>query len=100
MNRITGVTLSVGITGVGAVALLGGDVPALASFLGNITVVGPVVKFAAGFPLIYHYFGAVRHVIWDRMPESTLTTADVTQSSYILLGSSLAVSIGAAFISF
>jgi succinate dehydrogenase (ubiquinone) cytochrome b560 subunit len=100
MNRITGVALSVGITGVGAVSLIGGDVPALASLLGSITVVGPIVKFAAGFPLIYHYFGAVRHAMWDRIPESTLTTDEVTRSSYILLGSSLAASIGFAFVSF
>lgn len=100
MNRVTGVALSVGITGVGALALAGTDVSALASILGNVALVGPAAKFAVGFPLIYHYFGAVRHVIWDRIPESTLTTEEVTRSSYILLGSSIASSIGFAFVSF
>ena len=100
MNRVTGVALSAGITGVGALALAGTDVSALASVLGNVTLVGPVAKFAVGFPLIYHYFGAVRHVIWDRIPESTLTTEGVTQSSYILLGTSIASSVSFAFVAF
>ena len=98
MNRVTGVALSVGITGVGALALVGTDIPALATLIGSITLVGPIAKFAVGFPLIYHYLGAVRHTVWDRIPESTLTTEEVTKSSYALLGSSVAFSAAVALV--
>ena len=100
MNRVTGVALTAGITGVGALALVGTDLPALASLLGSITLAGPVAKFAVGFPLIYHYFGAVRHTVWDKIPESTLTTEEVTKSSYALLGSSVLFSTIFAFLTF
>eukprot|EP00596_Hydrurales_sp_CCMP1899_P001539 CAMPEP_0119041824 /NCGR_PEP_ID=MMETSP1177-20130426/13793_1 /TAXON_ID=2985 /ORGANISM="Ochromonas sp, Strain CCMP1899" /LENGTH=100 /DNA_ID=CAMNT_0007008159 /DNA_START=274 /DNA_END=576 /DNA_ORIENTATION=+ len=99
MIRVTGVALSAGITGIGAVALVGGNVPALAAYIGGISIVGPVAKLAVGFPLVYHYLGAVRHAVWDKIPESTLTTEEVTKASYLLLGSSVVVSAGLAMVS-
>lgn len=98
MNRVTGVALSVGITGVGSLALAGCDLPSLAALLGSITLVGPLAKFAVSFPLVYHYLGGVRHTVWDRIPESTLTTEEVTKSSYLLLGASVIASVGIALI--
>ena len=52
---------------------------------------GPLAKVAVTFPFVYHYFCGVRHLVWDRDPES-LTTESVTKSSYILFGSAAAVS--------
>jgi len=98
MNRITGVALSVGVTGIGALALVGFDVPSVMSSVGSITVIGQLAKFSVGFPLVYHYLGGVRHLIWDKMPESTLTNEEVSKASYALLGSATALSVILAFV--
>lgn len=60
------------------------------STIGNTFLVGSVAKMAVTFPLAYHYFGGVRHLIWDRMPES-LHNDEVESSSYAVLGSAVAV---------
>ena len=85
--------LSLGITGIGALAIVGVDSSSIMSLIGSTAIVGPVAKFLVGFPLIYHYFGAVRHAIWDRMPETTLTSTMVTNASHILLGTSIVSSV-------
>jgi succinate dehydrogenase (ubiquinone) cytochrome b560 subunit len=78
-------------------SLAGADVPALMSSIGDITVVGNVAKFAVGFPLIYHYLGGVRHLIWDNNPD-LLENTKVEQSSYILVGASVVLSVGLALV--
>ena len=98
MNRITGIALSAGITGIGALALAGSDVPSVMTTIGSIPVLSVFAKFSVGFPLIYHYFGGIRHTIWDKIPETTLTNESVEQSSYILLGSSTALAAILAFV--
>ena len=100
MNRVTGVALSVGITGIGALAIAGVDSSAIMTIIGNTAVAGQVAKFAVGFPLIYHYFGAVRHAVWDSMPETTLTSTAVANASHILLGTSIVASVGMVFVTF
>lgn len=100
MNRVTGVALSVGITGIGALAIAGVDSSAIMSIIGSTAVAGQVAKFAVGFPLIYHYFGAVRHAVWDSMPETTLTSTAVANASHLLLGTSIITSVGMAFVAF
>lgn len=87
-----------GITGIGALALVGADVPSLMGVIGA-SAAGPVAKFAVGFPLLYHYLGGVRHVVWDKLPDATLNNADVEKSSYGLYGISIAVSAALAFVS-
>eukprot|EP01038_Epipyxis_sp_PR26KG_P006627 gene6627-9098_t len=91
-NRATGVALSVGIAGIGGMALVGVDVPAVASVIGNTFLIGSAAKFAVSFPLIYHYLGAVRHFVWDHFPE-TLESSQVEKSSYLLFASSTAISL-------
>ena len=98
MNRITGVALSVGVTGIGALALVGADVPSVMSSVGTMSIVGVLAKFSVGFPLVYHYLGAVRHLVWDKIPESTLTNEDVSKASYLLLGSATTLSVILAFV--
>jgi succinate dehydrogenase (ubiquinone) cytochrome b560 subunit len=97
-NRVTGCALSFGAAGLGAAELVGGPGSAL-SIMETIGSQGFLIaapaKFAVSFPLVYHYFGAVRHFAWDNMPEY-LTTIDVTKSSYLLFGSSTIVSLGFA----
>ena len=93
MNRITGVALSVGVTGIGALALVGADVPSVMSSLGSITVIGTLAKFSVGFPLVYHYLGGVRHLVWDKMPEAPPTNEEVSKASYALLRSATALCV-------
>ena len=98
MNRVTGVALSVGITGIGALAIAGADSSAIMCFIGSVPVAGQLAKFAVGFPLIYHYFGAIRHAVWDQMPETMLTSDMVTKASHLLLASSTVLSVAVAFL--
>ena len=42
MNRVTGVALSVGITGIGALAIAGVDSSAIMTFIGSVPVAGQV----------------------------------------------------------
>lgn len=97
-NRITGVILTFGAAGVGALEIVGGNGAAL-SLMQDIASVGPVVcagaKFSVAFPMVYHYLGGVRHVAWDHYPE-LLNNIGVEKSSYVLAGSAVVLSAGLA----
>ena len=67
--RITGVLLSVGCTGIAGGALVGADVPAMMSTLGDMGALGYLAKFSVAFPVSYHFLGGCRHAVWDHMPE-------------------------------
>ncbi|CAM9773909.1 unnamed protein product, partial [Sphacelaria rigidula] len=95
-NRVTGIALVGGLYGIAGVSLVGCDAPMLMSTLGS-SGVGPAVKLAVSFPLVYHYLGAVRHTVWDYMPQ-TLQTEEVSKSSYALLGASGVLSLGLAMV--
>ena len=82
---------SEGVSSIAALSLIGTDVPALMSTIGSITVIGSVAKFGVAFPLVYHYLGGIRHLLWDRNPEM-LENAKVEQSSYVLVGASAVIS--------
>lgn len=79
-----------GFTGIGLLSLGNVDIPSLMTTIGNVFVVGTVAKMAVTFPIAYHYFGGVRHVLWDKMPE-VLDNEQVESSSYVVLGASVAV---------
>lgn len=99
-NRATGAALSVGFAAAGYVALTG-DLPgALAGLRANYPLLAVPVKFTIAFPLVYHYLGGLRHFVWDLHKignqadkTSLLETPRVEQSSQILAGSSLAISV-------
>ena len=86
----------VGVSGIGAGALAGLDVPGAMMMLGQ-SPVGPVLKFGVAFPLVYHYLGGVRHIMWDKAPEK-LTNENVETSSQVLIGSAVALSAGIAML--
>ena len=69
----------------------------MAVTLGNTNIIGPLLKFGVAFPLVYHYMGGVRHIMWDKAPDS-LTNESVQQSSLILIGAASAVSLGITMI--
>lgn len=87
----------IGVTGIGALSLAGADVSSVMSSIGDISVIGHAAKFGVAFPLIYHYLAGVRHIAWDRNPE-LLQTDKVTQSSHVLIGSSVAISVALALL--
>ena len=78
-NRITGCALTFGSAGIGLVELIGGNGATIA-LMQDITNIGPVVssvaKFSVAFPIVYHYFGGLRHLVWDYYPH-LLTNVDV-----------------------
>lgn len=95
-NRVTGCALSFGAAGLGAAELVGGSGTSLEIMqtIGQYpsTMVVASAKFCVAFPITYHYFGAVRHLLWDAKPELLTTNEEVEKSAYILLGSSLVAS--------
>ena len=54
------------MTGAGAIALTG-DLPATIEAIKHTSpaLLYPI-KAAVAFPLVYHYLGGLRHVIWDK----------------------------------
>merc|ERR1712216_721809 len=96
VNRGTGVMLSVGMTGIGAMALVGADVPGVMSGIGN-SGVGFIFKFSVCFPLTYHYIAGIRYAMWDAKPES-LTNDGVEKPTYAVVGSATALSALAMFV--
>jgi succinate dehydrogenase (ubiquinone) cytochrome b560 subunit len=100
MNRVTGCALAFGGAGLGAIEIVGGSGTAL-SLMETIGSSGFLIssgaKFTVAFPLVYHYFGAMRHIAWDYMPDY-LENADVEKASYALIGSSVVVSTGLMFL--
>ena len=96
-NRVTGVLLSIGVSGIGAMSFVGADPSAVTSTIAGFGAVAFVPKFLVAFPLVYHYLGGIRHMAWDRAPEQ-LTNDDVEKSSSILFGGAMALSTGLALI--
>merc|ERR1711865_11958 len=87
-NRVCGVSCSVGMLGMSAVAMAGGDVGLMMEGIGQ-SALAPPAKFAVAFPFIYHYTLGIRHVLWDRKPDM-LTNEDTTKTSYGLIGFNVA----------
>jgi succinate dehydrogenase (ubiquinone) cytochrome b560 subunit len=97
-NRVTGGALTVGLSGMGVLSLVGADVGAIMSSVGS-SGVGPLAKFTVAFPLVYHYMGGVRHLVWDFYPD-TVNNDQCATSSYALGGAAILLSTGLAFTSF
>lgn len=88
-NRVTGCALSFGAAGLGAAELLGGSGTAL-YIMQTIGSQSPLIvasaKFCVAFPTSYHFYGAVRHLLWDAKPELLTTNEEVEKSAYMLFG--------------
>jgi len=93
-NRVTGVLLTAGMGGMGAVALVGGDPTVMAQAIGS-SAVGPVMKFGVAFPLVYHYIVGVRHYMWDTKID-TLQNEQCQSSSMAVFGAGGGISLIAA----
>merc|ERR1711939_179175 len=95
-NRVSGGVLSVGMLGMGTIALTGGDCCAVASSLGA-SGLGPIMKFSVVFPLAYHYIAGIRHYMWDTKPE-TLQNDQCEKTSYMVMGAGAAVALVGAIL--
>lgn len=100
-NRVTGVALSVGCLGVASLELVSSGMTQ--QILTTVAtsggpVLGGMAKFTVGFPLVYHYLGGVRHLVWDYFPDQYLNNVDVEKASYVLVGGSLVLSLGLAVV--
>lgn len=51
-----------GVYGIAGLSIVGCDPAAFMQAIGS-SFAGPAVKLAVSFPLIYHYLGAVRHMV-------------------------------------
>jgi succinate dehydrogenase (ubiquinone) cytochrome b560 subunit len=100
-NRVTGVALSFGCLGLGFTEIVGGSGASLhlMQTIGGLDSMLLVAgaKIAVSYPIIYHYFGAMRHLTWDQKPEM-LTNEGVEKSSYLLFGGSALISLGLVFV--
>jgi len=99
-NRITGTALSVYAFGFGCAEMIGGSGTSLEmmQYLGSQGYgVSILAKGAFGFPVIYHYLGALRHTIWDHNPQ-LLTNKDGNRASLLLVGTSVAATAGVMFL--
>jgi succinate dehydrogenase (ubiquinone) cytochrome b560 subunit len=98
--RITGMMLSIGAFGLGAIDLVGGSGAALSMMesIGSqgILVTAPA-KLAVAFPIVYHTVGGLRHFVWDYFPDKFLNNDDVPKSSFVIIGSSAVISLGLMF---
>lgn len=98
-NRVTGTALSVGCAGLGLLELLGGTGTSywvMETVGSQGFLISSGAKFGVSFTILYHYLGAVRHVMWDKKPE-LLTNEDVEKSSYLLFGGSTVLSAATMF---
>jgi hypothetical protein len=86
------------------------------NILGNCDVVGVGAKFLVAFPLTYHYVAGqfhqvgsfiwyyctcvpgMRHIAWDHQPDTTLNNDSVQNTSYAIIGASVAIAGAAALL--
>ena len=94
LNRATGVSLSLGLAGCGALAVVGVDVPTMMYNLGHGDL-APVFKFGVAFPLVYHYAAGIRHLYWDHMVKG-FSNEEMQSSSVALLLTTTVTSAGIA----
>eukprot|EP00640_Fibrocapsa_japonica_P004486 CAMPEP_0113934468 /NCGR_PEP_ID=MMETSP1339-20121228/1794_1 /TAXON_ID=94617 /ORGANISM="Fibrocapsa japonica" /LENGTH=127 /DNA_ID=CAMNT_0000936287 /DNA_START=228 /DNA_END=611 /DNA_ORIENTATION=+ /assembly_acc=CAM_ASM_000762 len=98
MNRVTGVALYSGIAGVGLLSLAGVNLAPIVSTMAHCSL-SPIAKFAVSYPLLYHYLGGIRHIVWDFNP-SMLENKSVEQASYALIGGATVLAGGISLMTF
>lgn len=102
-NRATGVALSVGFTAAGCIAIAG-DLPGtIDAFRASYpALIFPTKVLIAG-PLVYHYLGGLRHILWDKSrlgnqadKDSYMDLPAVDLSSKIMFGATAVGTLGLA----
>lgn len=87
--------------GAGAFALVGDLPAAIDSFQSSFPLLVYPVRAAIAFPLVYHYLGGIRHVIWEKHTmgkqaekKSYLENEAVDKSSKLMFATSLLATLG------
>lgn len=91
-NRITGLALTGYFLGAGFYCLCPYKDQINEKYNSLDWKVKKLINYGYVFPLTYHTFGGVRHLIWDKYPQ-LLKNQAVAKSSFILIGSSLVTTI-------
>tara|TARA_Y100001980_G_C14387958_1_gene187961 strand:- start:58 stop:429 length:372 start_codon:yes stop_codon:yes gene_type:complete len=87
-NRITGVYLS-GLFIVGGLSCLTNKTDYIKSNYNNLSNIKKTIfNYSIFFPTIYHTYGGIRHIIWDKYPKF-LNNSSVAKSSYLLFTTSI-----------
>lgn len=104
-NRVTGVML-VGYTSMlGFASVTGNGIEAVEVFKASYPWLVLPTKLAVSYPVLYHYLGGLRHLIWDEFIEgeqtkpSMLSNESVELSSKVLFGTSAVGALGLALYS-
>ena len=85
-NRVTGLGLTGLYLGSGFISLAGYD---LIKEYNNLNDnYKSLINYGITFPTIYHTYGGIRHLVWDKYPKF-LNNSAVRKSSIFILGSSL-----------
>ena len=100
------VLLRAGVTGIGWAALVGDLPTAVAALAASPWLLYPTKAAVAG-PMVYHYLGGARHLVWDQMKmgrqsakTSPLEYPAVVKSSWGLIYGSAAGTLALAALSF
>jgi succinate dehydrogenase (ubiquinone) cytochrome b560 subunit len=104
LNRATGVALYAAAAGGGYLALASPDLAhCVASWAAAHPYLAIPARAAVAFPVVYHYAGGIRHLIWDSAAHGNqaahagpLEKGPVDSSSYAVLGASAAATLLAA----
>ena len=85
----------------GAFALVGDLPAAVDAFNASFPLLVYPVRAAIAFPLVYHYLGGIRHVVWEKHTmgkqaekKSFLENESVDKSSKLMFATSLLATLG------
>lgn len=87
VNRITGVAMSGVLTAVSLNEMINGNTIEMTHEI----VTNEYWKYCKPvmvWPVVYHFFGGIRHAVWDHFPK-TVTNSYAEGSSYIIFASSV-----------
>ena len=90
-NRVTGLGLTGLFISTGLYSLTGNDPVQQYKVLDD--KYKTVLNYFVSFPILYHTYGGIRHIVWDKYPK-LLNNSSVTKSSKLLIGFSLLSTYG------
>jgi succinate dehydrogenase (ubiquinone) cytochrome b560 subunit len=98
-NRFAGVALAAGFWAAGAASLVCPTaIPVVWGFLKASPILLAMAKAAIAFPLSFHYFAGIRHLVWDNTNWGLDSVEAVERSSMVLVGSTTVVTVAAALL--
>eukprot|EP01098_Paradermamoeba_levis_P005173 TRINITY_DN21_c0_g1_i1.p1 TRINITY_DN21_c0_g1~~TRINITY_DN21_c0_g1_i1.p1 ORF type:complete len:212 (-),score=96.22 TRINITY_DN21_c0_g1_i1:101-667(-) len=98
-HRASGILLTIGSYAI-PIALLftSAPFPVIMASLKTSALLTGATKFCVAFPLVFHTFTGIRHLIWDKV--KMLEINEVNQVGSIILAASVGLSVLLAFVSF